>query len=74
MIYGCNSKWPVIAINKLVYLTKAELEQVCGLKYYLMNLVIQAIKCATREKIVVVLIFHIVTRSNVFGSLSKFVD
>ena len=35
-----------------------------------MNLVIQAIKCATREKIVVVLIFHIVTRSNVFGSLS----
>ena len=43
-------------------------------KYYLMNLVIQAIKCASREKIVVVLIFVIVTLSNVYGSLSKFVD
>ena len=68
MIYGFNSKWPVIAINKLVYLTKAELEQVCGLKYYLMNLVIQAIKCASKEKIVVVQIFVIVTRSNIYGS------
>ena len=68
MIYGCNSKWPVIAINKLVYQTKAELEQVCGLKYYLMNLVIQAIKCASKEKIVVVQIFVIVTRSNIYGS------
>ena len=25
-------KWPLITINKLVYLTKAELEQGCGLK------------------------------------------
>ena len=73
MIYGCNSKWPVIAINKLVHLIKAELEQVCGIKILIMNLVIQAIKCVSREKIVV-LIFAIVTQSNVYGSLSKFVD
>ena len=39
-----------------------------------MNLVIQAIKCASRKKIVVILIFVIVTRSNVYGSLSKLVD
>ena len=46
----------------------------CGIKILIMNLVIQAIKCVSREKIVVVLIFAIVTQSNVYGSLSKFVD